>query len=353
MNLFCAHKIKKTTKYNDDVDQLHIDYVHSHWRFKKSIIEETEAHRQFENNEFRDDNHVFVEMIDEKNDEFRISKNDDNEWIEYEQNEFRRIIQNNFDNVIERFEDAILKAFSETNFVVENMKKNNHIDFSIEKQIFETFSEFDFIVRNMKKNNHVEFSIEKYDSIENELIDDDFFNVNDFEQMKVKERSREIKRKKSLMTKTQKKIVKFIRRDFSRFEHVKQRFQITRHQQSDVTQRSELKQKRQSQQKQQDKRRESKKRENRKRENKKREENQREKRQEWHAFEEKKIQHQNVYTETRQRYRDETRERKIRDERQEVHRKRTSSNSISVFFFFEITSIETSKLNENLNMSIR
>ena len=108
-------------------------------------------------------------------------------------------------------------------------------------------------------------------------------------QMKIKKRFRKIKRKKSLMTKTQKKIVKFIRRNLSRFEHVKQRFQITRYQQDDVAQRNELKQKRQNQREQQDRERESKKRKNKKRENRKRKKDQREKRQELHAFEKKKL----------------------------------------------------------------
>ena len=224
------------------------------------------------------------------------------------------------------------------------MKKNNHIDSSIEESTFEASSEANLIVENMKKNNHIAFSIEKHDFVENELVDDDFLDVNDFEQMKAKKDFREIKKKKSLMMKTQKKIVKSIRRDSSRFEHVKQRLQITRHQQDDVTQRSELEQERQSQREQREQR-------DRERENKEREEDQREKRQELHAFEEKKTQHQDVYTETRRRDRDETRERKIRDEKQKVRRERTSSNSINVFFF-EITSIEISKLNENLNMTI-
>ena len=317
MNLFCAHKIKTTTKYNDDVDQLHIDNVHFHWRFKKSSIEKTETHRQFEINELIDDSHVLVEMIEKENDELRISENDENSWIEYEQNELKRIIQESFDNTIERFENAISK-----------------VSFEVE-----------FIVQNMKKNNHIEFSIEKHDFVENELVDDDLLDVNNSEKMKAKERFSRTKRKKSLMTKTQKKTIKSIRRNFSRFEHVKKRFQITRHQQDDVTQRSELKQERQNQREQRDRERESKERKNRERK-----ENHREKEQKLHAFEEKKTQHQNVYTETRQRARDETREREIRDERQKIRKERISSNSISVFFF-EITSIEISKLNENLNMS--
>ena len=226
------------------------------------------------------------------------------------------------------------------------MKNDNHIDFSIENALSETSSEVEFIVQNMKNDNHIEFSIEKHDFVENELIDDDFFDVNDFEKMKTKERSREIKRKKSFMTKIQKKTIKFIRRNFSRFEHVKKRFQITRHQQENVTQRSELKQKRQNQRKKQRNR----KRKNKKRKNEKRKKNQREKSQKLHAFEEKKTQHQNMYTEIRQRDRDETRERKIRDEKQKIRKKKTSSNSISVSFF-KITSIEISNLNENLNMS--
>ena len=289
MNLSCAHKIKKTTKYSDDVDQLHIDYVHSHWRLKKSFIEKIEVHRQFEHNEFRDDDHVFVEIIEKKSDELRILENDDNEWIKYEHFEFKRIIQESFDNIIERFENAIFETSFEANLIVENMKKNNHIDFSIEESTFEAFFEVNHIVENMKKNNHIEFSIEKHDFVENELADDDFLDVNDFEQMKTKERFRKTKKKKSFMTKIQNKIVKFIRRNFSRFEHVKQRFQITCHQQNDVTQRSELEQERQNQRKQRKQR--NKKRENKERENKERKKDQREKRQELHAFEKKKTQH--------------------------------------------------------------
>ena len=79
-------------------------------------------------------------------------------------------------------EKQISETSSEVDFIVEKMKKNNHIERSKDAKS-EAFFEVDLIVRNMKKNNHIEFSIEKHDSIENELIDDDFFDVNDFEHI--------------------------------------------------------------------------------------------------------------------------------------------------------------------------
>ena len=62
------------------------------------------------------------------------------------------------------------------------MKNNNYVERFVKKFEFEFF-EIDFIVQNIKKNNHIEFSIEKHDFVENELINDNFFNVNDFDKI--------------------------------------------------------------------------------------------------------------------------------------------------------------------------
>ena len=321
MGLPCAHRIKESAEHNEGFGQLHIDYVHPHWRFKKPSIEEIETHRESEDNELRDDGHVLAEMIEEEGDELRIPEDDDNEWREYDHSELRRIIEEGFNNIIERPEDAISDASSEA----------------------------DLIVQDMEDDNHIEPPIEEHDSAEDELANGDLLDVNDPEKVKAKGRPKGAKGKKPLMTKAQKKVVKSTRRDPSKFEHVEQRLQATRHQQGNVTQRSELGQGRQSQRGQRGKGRGG--RGGRGLGNKGRGGGQRGGGQDLHAFEEEETQHQGVYTGTRQRGGGGARGRELRGGRQEVRRGKTSSAPISVSSF-EASSLEASDLDEDLNMSV-
>lgn len=288
-----------------------------------------------EDNELRDDDHVLAEMIAEEGEELNIPEDDDNDMREYDLEELERIIREGFDNNIERPADAISDVSSEADLIVRDMEDDNHVERPVERSGSES-SEADLIVRDMEEDNHIEPPIEEHDSAEDELANGDLLDVNDPDKVQSKGRPKGAKGKKPPMTKAQKKAAKSTRRDPSKFEHVEQRLQSTRHQQGGASQRSELEQGRQSQRVQRGRGRGGRGRGSRGRGRGQREE--------------EETQHQGPYTGTRQRGRGGARGRELRGGRQEVRRGTASSAPISVSSF-EDSSAEASKLDENLNMS--
>ena len=114
---------------------------------------------------------------------------------------------------------------------------------------------FDFLFESLSNQSFYESSSKKIENSESDFLSkiDDLFhdrshrivssilfstskknenlknllNIVEFNVTKTKKRSREFKNKK-IMTRTKKKIVKFTKKDFSKFEHVKRNIEIKR-----------------------------------------------------------------------------------------------------------------------------
>lgn len=212
MNLSCIHSIKwiienSREKYN----QTHIDYIHSHWRFRKSSIEI--LIENFEIHEFQSNHNIIVETLNVSKENFVnnvtkhiIAKNTKNYDLNYEFLEFERFIRErlNSNNNIDFSVQNVENEKSSIEFIVRKMKNDNHIEASIEKIEKQQF-EIEWIVKNMKNDNLSETSIEEIENVEKNLKIDDLFDVNEFVKVKTKKRSREIKNKKASFIVNQKR----------------------------------------------------------------------------------------------------------------------------------------------------
>ena len=99
------------------------------------------------------------------------------------------------------------------------------------KSFYESSSKIfdDFVIDSLSNVNELirtrfDSSIVFLISKNNDL--NDLLNIAKFEIAKAKEKSRESQNKKRIMTRAKKKTIKFTKRDFSEFEHVKREYEI-------------------------------------------------------------------------------------------------------------------------------
>ena len=75
--------------------------------------------------------------------------------------------------------------------------------------------------RNLKRNAHIERFFSNFqNSIDEKLENVEFLNINESRKVKLKDRSKNSKNQKSLMTRAKKKAIKSTRRNFFEFEYV-------------------------------------------------------------------------------------------------------------------------------------
>ncbi|KAL8783923.1 MAG: hypothetical protein Q9195_009236 [Heterodermia aff. obscurata] len=181
MGLSCSHLIEaRINAMNEDCGRISVANVHSHWRFRKSEFEVTVIEKfyfdaaaitRLLNNSMRDENDENVKVVD--------------------RTIFRKSAANDDSDVSE---------------------KKLTID----------------LLKGLKQNAHIErlFS-EPQNSVDEDLENVDFININESRKVKDKDRSKNSKNQKIFMTRAKKKAVKSTRRDSFGFEYVETVVQIS------------------------------------------------------------------------------------------------------------------------------